>query len=261
MKTIMLICTVFSVSVVNAFAADSPWTGTWKLDETKSHLSGDTFSYSKGSGDLIHYSDGSTISYDFAIDGKEYRSAYGRTTTWTASGKDAWDQVTKFDGRVLDRSHRTLSSDGKTLIITTTGSRADGSTSNEETVYQRLSGAGTLIGSWRSVKVKGGGGPGTFVISSPAEGILHIVLPEQDQSTEGRADGTDHPITGSTAPPGFTTAFRFVAPTKISYVLKVNGKPDSYGEWSLAADGKSFTDESWSPGKENEKTTAVYNRR
>jgi hypothetical protein len=259
MKAITLACGLFTLALANACAADSPWTGTWKLDESRSHLVGDTFSYSKGAGDQLHYWDGSTISYDFAIDGKEYKSAYNRTTSWAASGKDSWDQVTKIDGRVLSKSHRTLSPDGRTLTVKTTGTRPDGHVFEEETVYTRLSGTEGLIGKWRSVKAQGGP-PGTFIISSPAEGVLHIELPEQQQSVEGRADGSDHPITGPTAPSGFTTAYRFVTPRKISYVLKVSGVPDSYGVWSLAADGKSYTDVSWSSGKKNEKTTAVYNK-
>jgi hypothetical protein len=38
----------------------------------------------------------------------------------------------------------------------------------------------------------------------------------------------------------------------------MNGKPDTYGIETLAADGHSFTDVSWNPGKESEKQTAVY---
>jgi hypothetical protein len=48
------------------------------------------------------------------------------------------------------------------------------------------------------------------------------------------------------------------SPTKMSYINKVNGKATGYGIQTLAADGKSFTDVSWSPGKESEKSTAFY---
>jgi hypothetical protein len=49
-----------------------------------------------------------------------------------------------------------------------------------------------------------------------------------------------------------------LSPTKIRYVTKVNGKTDNLGEETLAADGRSFTDMNWNPGKESEKTTGVY---
>lgn len=49
-----------------------------------------------------------------------------------------------------------------------------------------------------------------------------------------------------------------LSPTKISYTVKNNGKPEQYGIKTLAPDGKSFTEIYWNPGKESEKTTLVY---
>jgi len=40
--------------------------------------------------------------------------------------------------------------------------------------------------------------------------------------------------------------------------MKIGGKTDNIGEQTLAADGRSFSDINWNPGKENEKTTVVY---
>src|SRR6266849_2202506 len=66
-----------------AAAVDSPWVGTWKLDMAKSNFTGDTVTYSKTPAGLYHISDGSTVSYDFAVDGKEYPTSSGNKTTWT----------------------------------------------------------------------------------------------------------------------------------------------------------------------------------
>ena len=55
-----------------------------------------------------------------------------------------------------------------------------------------------------------------------------------------------------------TIAIKPVSLTKHSYVVKVNGQPDSCGVQTLAADGKSFTDLSRSAGKPAEKGTGVY---
>jgi hypothetical protein len=257
MKALLLVGALLAVPTGAALAADSPWSGTWTLDPAKSHLTGETFVYSKGAGNLLHYSDGSTANYDFGIDGKEYTAWANRTVTWTAAGKNAWDSVYKAEGKVLRKVHRQLSADGKTLTITTAGTRPDGSTYHDESVFERVTGTDGLIGTWRSVKVASNG-PQRFVISSPTPGVLRYELPDLQESVEGRADGSDHPVTGPGAPPGFTSAFKLVNPTKLTYVLKINGKPDSYGVQTLAPDGRSFTDTTWSPGKENEKTTAVY---
>jgi hypothetical protein len=126
-RTTWLICSLLAIPGAEVLAADNPWVGTWTLDPGKSHLTGDTFTLSRGPGRLLHY-----------------------------------------------------------------------------------------------------------------------------------ADGSDHPITGPTAPPGFTSAFKLVSPTKLTYVLKIDGKPIGYGVQTLAPDGRTFTDVTWNPGKESEKLTSVY---
>jgi hypothetical protein len=256
MKALLLVGSLLAAPTGAALAADSPWNGTWTVDPAKSHLTGETFTYSKGAGDLLHYSDGST-DYDFGIDGKDYRWLGNRTVTWTAAGKNAWDAVNKIEGRVFTREHHELSADGKTLTISTAGTRPDGTTFHNESVFERVTGTDGLMGTWRSVKVASNG-PRQFVISSPAPGVQRYELPDRQQAVEGRADGSDHPITGPTAPPGFTSGFKLVSPTMLTYVLKIDGKPVGYGVHTLAPDGRSFTATTWNAGKESEKTTAVY---
>lgn len=258
MKTTLLLCSMLALPAAGAFAAESPWTGTWKLDEAKSHLTGETMTFSKGAADLLHFSDGSTTNYDFGVDGKEYKAWANRTATWTAAGKNAWDTVIKADGKVLAKGHRELSADGKTLSETWTGTRPDGSAFHEEDVFTRVSGTDGLIGTWRSTKVVGGGAPRQFVISAPAPGVVHYEIPDLKVTAEGRTDGSDNPLTGPTMPPGATISFKALSPTKIRYVMKIDGKPDSMGEQTIAADGRSFSDVNWNSGKETEKTTGVY---
>jgi hypothetical protein len=239
-----------------AFAAGSPWTGTWKLDAAKSHLTGQTFTYSKGPGDLLHYEDGSTASFDFGIDGKEYKAYSNRMISWTAAGTNAWDTVVKAEGKVRSKGHLELSADGKTLNTVFTGTKPDGSAFREEDTFTRVSGTDGLIGTWRTAKVVGPSGPQSFVISTPAHGVLRVEVPDMKGSVEGRTDGSDHPLMGG--PPGTTVSTKTLSPTKLRYVFKMNGKTDNMGEWAIASDGGSFTDTNWIPGRENEKTTAVY---
>jgi hypothetical protein len=258
MKRSLLICALMLLAIAPAFAADSPWVGTWKLDPSKSHFTGDTFTYSKASNGMMHFSDGSTINYDFAIDGKPYKAAYDRSVVWTAAGNDAWNStMTSPKGVVLYKAHHALSADGKTLNLTYTGTKPDGSTFNDTFTYTRLTGTKGLEGKWRSTKVNITA-PDTFIVSAPSPGVLHWEIPGYKETVEGKADGTDHPITGPTVPPGLTLAFRLLSSHKLSYVIKNNGKPDGYGVQTLAADGKSFTDVSWSPGKMSEKSTGYY---
>src|SRR5271163_4289234 len=134
------LCSVLALPMGSAVAADTPWTGTWKIDPAQSHFTGDTFTLTMGPGNMLHYADGSTANYDFGVDGKEYKTWSNRTTIWTPAGSNAWDTVTQADGKVLVKSHRQLSADEKTLTMTFTGTRPDGTAFREEDVYDRVSG-------------------------------------------------------------------------------------------------------------------------
>lgn len=259
MRTTLIVCSLLALPGGAVCAADSPWNGTWKLDPQKSHLTGQTFTYSERPGGMLHYEDGSTASFDFGLDGKEYKTWANRTTAWTAAGGNAWDTVTRVDGKVRSKGHIALSGDGKTLTMTFTGTRPDGQDFREEDVSSRVSGTEGLAGTWRATRVTGPTGqPQTFVVSTPAAGVLHFEVPDMQASAEGRADGTDHPLTGPTVPPGMTISWKLLTPTKIRYVIKLNGKPDNGGVQALAADGGSFTDTNWNADREKEKTVAVY---
>jgi hypothetical protein len=95
-------------------------------------------------------------------------------------------------------------------------------------------------------------------LTLPAPGSYHWDIPGYKETVGGKADGSDLPITGPTAPPGLTLSVKQLTPLKISYIVKDHGKTESIGNQTLSADGKFFTDVSWSPGKETEKQTGIY---
>ena len=255
-----LLLAAASVGHFGAALAASPqdaWIGTWKLDKSKSDFTGDTLTFSKTAGGMYHYSDGGPVGYDFGIDGKSYPAAYGRTTTWTQTGEKTWDSVSVRAGAPTIKIHRQISADDQTMTVTVSGTKPDGSPLDESTVYQRVGSGAGLVGEWRDVKTTEAS-PETFLVSSPRPGVMRYEIPDWKQSAEGRLDGSDLPLKGPGAPPGMTWAGKLDAAGKLSYVMKYNGKPDMYGVQTLAADSKSYTDVSWTAGKENEKATAVY---
>ena len=257
MKKLLLACAMLVLPSLGAFAAENPWVGTWKLDPSKSHLVGDTIDYSKAPNGLIHYTDGSTASFDFGLDGKEYKSWGNHTVIWTPAGPNTWNTVVKQDGAVIYAARRELSADGKTLTITSTGNRPDGSPSNDVAVYARVGTGRGLVGKWRSTKAEIPA-PSVFAISSPSPGVLRFESPTFDVTFEGKIDGSDLAVKGPALPPGYTTSITATSPRTLSYVWKMNGKPDSYNIDTLAADGKSYASVSWNPGKKSEQTTSVY---
>jgi hypothetical protein len=258
MRKFMIASVMIAVSAA-AFAEGNPWVGTWKLDAARSHFIGDTFSYAAAKDGKLHYSDGSTNSYDFGLDGKDYPAAYGRTTSWTASGDHVWDSVTKANGALLWKVHRVLSADGKTLTLTATGARPDGSKFNDITSYTRVSGSKGLVGTWRSTKTEVSLAD-VYIITAPSATALHWEFPMDKSSVAAKGPGVDTPLLGPNIPATLTFNYKMDSARKLSYVVKFQGRPDTFGVQTLAADGKSFTDTYWSPGKETEKATALYVR-
>ena len=164
-------------------------------------------------------------------------------------------------GKEMGRAYHVLSADGKTLTSTFMGTNADGSPIKHERIATRVTGATGLEGKWRDTQITvPGDTPDTVIVSSPSPGILRWDWPVDGGFVEGKADGTDHPLVGTIFAAGSTMSFKYLSPDRISYAAKVKEKSDGWGIQTLAADGKSYTDVSWNPGKENKKTTAVYVR-
>ena len=61
-------------------------------------------------------------------------------------------------------------------------------------------------------------------------------------------------------PAGLTICFTADGDRKLVYQVKSSGTVIGQGEQVLAPGGKSYTDTSWTPGKENEKQIYVYNK-
>jgi hypothetical protein len=240
---------------VPCLAAGSSWDGTWKMNVAKSKFTGDTFTV-EAKGNMMRYSNG-VVSYDFACDGKVYPVLADRTMTCTGSPAAGYDYSMKAGNNVLATSHRTLSADGKTLTIHGTEVRADGTKPEFTDVYKRQSGTSGLVGKWMNVKSEGP--TGTMVIETKGNWIK-ITSPEYKNSVEGKMDGSALPMTGANIPPGVTQTIKAEGANKLHYTVQYNGKVLEEGTQTLSADGKTLVDEEWSPGKMNEKITAVYER-
>jgi hypothetical protein len=258
MKHFALTLALLAASAGAASAADSPFAGTWKLNVGKSTLAGQTLSYT-ATASGFQYSNGSTVKFDFAVDGKDYQVIPGRTVSWTKSGDNSWDSVYK-DGKgtVVSKVHRVLSADGKTMTVVSTDYRADGTTSEETDVRARVSGGPGLAGKWKEVKV--GRASDTQIYSIPSAGHIKFEIPSQKTSVEGAANGSPLQVQGPSVPDGATMTFKAVTPTKLRWSYVVKGVVLAKGTDTVSSDGASLTSVSWAPGKESEKTSEVYDK-
>jgi hypothetical protein len=258
MKHIALTLALLAASAGAASAADSPFSGTWKLNVEKSTLAGQTLTYTAlATG--FEFSNGSTVKFEFAIDGKDYPIIPGRTVSWTKSGDNSWDSVYK-DGKgtVVSKVHRVLSADGKTMTVVSTDYHADGTTSEETDVRARVSGGPGLAGTWKEVKVNRASD--TMIISVPSAGQIKYEIPRQKEILQGAVDGTPSSVQGPSVPEGATIAFKQLTPNKVEWSYTVKNTVLQKGVDSVSSDGKSLSSVSWAPGKESEKTSEVYDK-
>ncbi len=240
-----------------AVAAENPWAGTWKLDVSKSHFTGSTFSYSKMPDGKMQYDDGGPEPFVFAIDGTPYLDSSGYTHTWTTAGPNAWEAIAKKDGKEILRAHRVLSPDGKTFSMRYTGTKPDGTTFDDISTFTRVSGDHGIEGTWRATKVTISS-PDAWIISYPAPDTFRWETPSYKMVITGKMDGSAAQVTSPTWPASATLSVMLDSPTKFTSTSKNNGKTNGITVDSLSADGKMITEESWTPGKESEKQTAIY---
>lgn len=255
-KRLYCACAAMALAAAPCFAGGQSWNGTWKLNEAKSKTTGFTFTIDDKGNGMMHESDGAT-EYDFACDGKPYSTMMGHTTTCTGSAAAGYDSVGKVGDKVIYKSHRSFSPDGKTMTIHGTEMRPDGTTQEYTDVFQRESGTSGLVGKWRNVKAENG--PGSMVIEMKGDWIK-MTVPQYKATTEGKMDGSDLPLTGPTIAPGNSTAIKLAGPNKLQYTDKYQGKVLDEGTMTLSADGKTVMGEEWIPGKMNEKSTYVWER-
>jgi hypothetical protein len=248
-----------ALAVSGAAFAESPFVGFWKMDVAKSSFTGDTMTYTK-TATGYRYFNGGPVSYDFDVNGRPYKVMIaGRTTTWTNAPDGGWDTVFKIDGTVRSKAHKTLSADGSTLTTTYVEYLPNGTTTHESDVYRRVSGGPGLVGKWKSVKADVA--PDSMTISRAGPTSYKIAYPMTKVVLTAKLDGTPVPVAGPTVPPGAQSIFKKSDTSKWTYSNRLGGKVFAEGIMKVSSDGSTLTDTSWVPGKEDEKSVEVYDRR
>lgn len=239
---------------VPSFAATSPWDGTWKLNEGKSKMTGNTFTLSQ-SGNMFTFAGG--ITYKFACDGKEYAVIADRTTSCKMNG-NTFDNSMKASGKTLATTHRELSADGKTLTVATHVMRPDGSGEDTTETYTRAGSGSGFAGTWKSTDVKRSA-PDVFSLKLNGY-VLHSEFPAYKEVVDTKMDGTPAPLHGPNIPDGVTVANKSEGPLKYTGKTMYNGKVLNEEIDTVSADGKTLTVVEWAAAKPAEKQTYVYEK-
>ncbi|HYK36882.1 hypothetical protein [Alloacidobacterium sp.] len=237
--------------------AQSPLAGTWKFNQEKSKITGDTMHFAPAPGDAVKFTSGG-MSYTFKLDGSDTTTSMGNTAQWTKVDDNTWQAVLKKGSTLLSTDTLKLSADGKTLEYTAQGTKPNGDSFNDTSTYARTSGTKGFLGSWRNTKTTLSS-PTGYEIKDNGDGSLTWALPDLKATVTLKTDGTEATPTGPTVPDGLTLSLTKTGPRNFTLIEKLKGKPIYKGKQTVSADGKTLTEEGSSVGV-NEPTTAVYDK-
>ena len=177
---------------------------------------------------------------------------------WKQVDDHTWETTVKLKGIVTNTDTSKLSQDGKTMTITSRGTKPNGEPFENTSVYERTSVESGLFGTWKSKEVK---------ISSPGvmkftpfgdDGIIWEFV-DFKATCNAKFDGKDYACTGPTVPAGIAVALKRAGPRSFEYTTKQNGKPLFTGTSTVSQDGHTLTNVE-RPVAVNEPFTAVYER-
>jgi hypothetical protein len=249
------VCAALALVAAPCLAAVSKWDGTWKLNPAKSKMTGSTVTITQNGN--MYMLDTGSFKFSFGCDGKDYNVLSDRTISCTGSG-NSYTLVEKINGKVDATIKRTIPGDGKTLTDVTTGTRPDGRAYTDHETDTRVGSGSGMAGTWKETAVKNGA-PSVFVLKVNGD-VLRFEDTGYKSVSEAKLDGTPAPIKGPTAPAGLMVSNKTDGADKVLSIVSLNGKELSQDVMTLSADGKTITDVSWTPGKESEKQTYVYER-
>lgn len=250
-------CLLAIVGTCTLASAQNPFVGTWKLNQAKSHLTGNTVKYSAAPNGSIRETTPAG-SYTFKTNGQAYSAPFDTSASWKQQSPSTFESTYRRNGMLLDSDKIKISADGKTMTVVSSGTNPNGSPFRDTETFTRVEGASGLMGTWKSATVKESTSPVIEFAANGADGISWI-LPEIKAKLDMTFDGKDVAPVGPTVPKGLTLAATKKSPRSFSYVEKMNGKALFNGTMTVSKDGKTLTDSTIPVGTQ-QRTTAVYDK-
>ena len=237
--------------------AENPFAGTWKFDASKSKITGHTVTFTAESAGTIQVTQGGQ-SYSFKPDGSATKTPFGDTVAWTKMDDSKWKAVYKKDSTVLDTDVWKLSGDGKSVEVSSTGTKPNGDSFSESETFIRVTTGSGFFAKWKSTKVSSNAPDSTVIAANGDDGIIWNI-PEIKASLALKFDGKDVAPVGPTVPAGLTLSATRISPRAFALVEKMNGKVVFKATNTVSADGKTMT-QVGTPAGVSEPTTEVFQK-
>ena len=238
-------------------AADDPFCGKWKLNMEKSQFAGDQTKIQDLGNNKYKWTVGDR-SDTITFDGTDQPVHFGRTISMTPDGKNNWKMVIKKDGRVLSSMTHTVSEDGKTQTIKGTETKPDGTTSDFNVVWKKVSGGSGIGGTWEETDVKFTS-PDEWDIAAYESDGLTFNTPAYQDTLSMKFDGKDYEEKGPDVPPGSMSSGKRVDAHTLEVTDKVKGEVMDHTKYEVSSDGKTLTLTIHETGQ-TKPLTMVYNK-
>jgi hypothetical protein len=244
---------LFLAATLVLTAAEPNFSGTWKLNLSKSQLSGPVYTFEKKATGVWHYNGGG-FDADFDLAGKEYTMPSGLGVAGKELSPTSWELTFKMNGKPVSKSRVSLS--GNSLMWVNDITNPDGKSVQQTSTDTRVSGGPGFAGKWKSGDIKGTST--TLQITIEGANGITIKVPEYQQVVKGSFDGKDNPVMQAGQASKFTNAFTKTG-SNIKITTKLSGKIFAEDVYSISADGKTLTDDGTATAT-NEKTKSVFDR-
>ncbi len=258
MKHWLTLGCLFAVMGTASFAvAESPFVGTWKLNQQKSHLTGSTMKFASAGNGMVR----ETVaegSYTFKPDGKSYPALFGDTENWETLSGHSWKVAIHGQGGYTYAETLNISDDGRQLTTSTEGNNPDGSGFHDTTIYTRMGAGKGLMGTWKSTAVKRVS-ERTLEFAANGDDGITWKLPQIKATLNAKFDGKDYTPDGPTVPKGLTLSMTKSGPNSFHMIEKMNGKTMYTGTYTVSDSGKMLTQKG-KPVGQAQMETAVYDK-
>ncbi len=256
MKLRIMVVAFALICVATLAVAQSPFDGTWTMNQKKSQLTGNEVTFSDAGSGEIKYSD-SSESYTFKPDGTPATTPMGVTSTWKKVDDNTYQHSNSMNGTTTSESTWKIA--GNKATINAHGTRPNGEKWNETSTYERQGSGSGLMGTWKSTSFKMSA-PATMTMKGSADGSFEWNISAEKAIWKGKMDGKDYPATGPTIPQGLTLALSQTGDRSFKVVEKVADKTVYIGEYSVTADGKTMNVKGTN-GEGKEPTSEVWEKK
>jgi hypothetical protein len=241
MKTrikLLSLLSLLTACIASPAFATGPFDGVWRLNTAKSHLAGDTRTYEDAGGGALKYTD-SDETYTFRPDGNTFTTPLGVERSVKKNADGTYTTTNQRNGTRLYTSTWKLSDDGKKLTIERKGTKPNGDSFDNVSIYERTGPGEGILGGWKSISVKLSS-PNTLTIQSDGDAVT-LTIAAIKASSQAKWDGKDYPASGPTVPDGLTLALTKTGADSFKLVQKFKTKVLLTIRYHVSADGKTLT--------------------